>query len=168
MMSNSSLPPRGVFIPTQMIFNTQLSPAVLVTWIKLRCLAWQSWATPPLSLPELASLVGIHPNRLSRQLSALQDISALTLRTHGHDKIVLSFPEDPIAMPENGSPGGNHADSKKQNSLDIESTDLHSYFPRRIMGYLTYDNDGEDYSPFDESGILESIKLEAENCLLSS
>ena len=93
-MAQPLLPPRGIFIPTHMIFNTQFPPAVLVTWIKLRCLAWKGWITPPLSIPELASLIGIHPTRLHKHLSQLLEISALSCRTTQGGKLILSFTEE--------------------------------------------------------------------------
>ena len=108
-MNHSLLPARGIFVPTQMVFNTQLPSVVVVTWIQLRCLAWSGWNTPPFSLPELASLIGIHPARLQRHLSQLQDISALACRSAGDGKLILSFPEEPIVETEhqtssNGNP----------------------------------------------------------------
>ncbi len=94
-----------------MIFDPQLPAAVLVTWIQLRSLAWAGWATPPLSISELASLAGIHSARLNRHLSQLQDISALTCRNAGNGKIVVTFPEEPTVLPENQAEAQNHSSS---------------------------------------------------------
>jgi hypothetical protein len=145
-MAQPLLPPRGIFIPTHMIFNTQLPPAVLVTWIQLRSLAWSGWVTPPLSIPELASLISIHPARLYRHLSHLQDISALSCRTTQDGKLILSFPEEPTAKTDNQAAASIHPGSTVPNSQDRESLDLNSYFPTQILGYLAYQENPEGYA----------------------
>ena len=116
VMNHTLLPERGIFVPIQMIFNTQLPSAVLVTWIQLRCLAWKGWVTPPLSLDELASLVGIHPARLNRHLSQLQGISALTYRSAGNGKLILSFPAEPSVT------AGNQAVSPDLSGVPINNS----------------------------------------------
>jgi hypothetical protein len=146
MMTSALLPPRGIFIPTHMIFNPQLPPAVLVTWIQLRCLAWRGWDTPPFSISELATLIGIHPNRLHKHLSHLKDISALSWRTAGHGKLILSFPEEPSAKPEKHAVPSNFPDTRIQNSEIQELPDSPSYFPSRILGYLSFQEDQEAFS----------------------
>ncbi len=145
------LPPRGIFVPTRMIFNQQLPAAVLVTWIQLRCLAWSGWATPPLSIPELASLTGIHPARLNRHLSQLEEISSLSCRTGVTGKIIISFPEDPIAIPESHAEDRNHVDSTLPSSEQHASPGPSSYFPRQILGYLSFQEDLDEFSDDDLS-----------------
>jgi hypothetical protein len=120
-----------------MIFHPQLPSAVVVTWIKLRSLAWKGWVTPPFSIPELASLTGIHPARLNRHLSQLQDISALSWRTIGNGKIILSFPEEPTAIPEKQTLPSNVSDTLTRNSTQQGSAESPSYFPNQILGYLS-------------------------------
>jgi hypothetical protein len=140
-MTRPLLPPRGIFIPTYMIFNPQLPPAVLVTWIQLRCLAWDGWATHPLSISELAALIAIHPARLTKHLSQLQDISALSCRTAGQGKIIIAFPEEPTIIPENYAEYQNHSGSIFIGSRNQESLDPTSYFPAQILGYLSIQED---------------------------
>ncbi len=159
VMNDSLLPARGIFVPTQMIFNTQLPSAVLVTWIQLRCLAWRGWNTPPFSLPELASLIGIHPARLNRHLSQLQDLSALTCRSTGNGKIILSFPVEPDATTENQTKATEIPDFANPYFHDQESPDRSSYIPDRIMGYLSY---REDQDGFDVTNDLEQLLVERE------
>jgi hypothetical protein len=130
-----------------MIFHPQLPSAVLVTWIQLRCLAWDGWVTPPLSIPELASLIGIHPARLNRHLSQLQGISALSWRAVGHGKIIVAFPEEPFVVPENQTENRNHAGSTFLSSEDQESPP--SYFPPQILGYLSIKENQEVSSDID-------------------
>ena len=145
-MPHPLLPPRGIFIPTHMIFNTQLPPAVLVTWIQLRCLAWKGCVTPPLSISEFASLIAIHPNRLHRHLSQLQDISALSWRTTKNGKLILSFPEEPTVRTKNQASAPIFAGSTIPYSQDQESLEPPSYFPLQILGYLSYQEHPEGFS----------------------
>jgi hypothetical protein len=143
-MNQPLLPPRGIFIPTRMIFYPDLPSTVLVTWIQLRCLAWSGWDTPPFSISELAALIGIHPTRLHRHLSQLQDISALVCHTAGSEKLILSFPEEPTIKTENHAEAPNLPCSTILNSQDRESSDPPSYFPDQIMGYLSIQEDQEE------------------------
>ena len=154
------MPPRGIFIPTHMIFNTQLPPAELVTWIQLRCLAWDGWVTPPFSIPELASLIGIHPNRLHKHLSHLQEISALAWRITKAGKLILSFPEEPAARTVNQPsaailPGASIPYPQGRDTLATPS-----YFPPQILGYLSYPEEPEGFPTLE---VGEDLKLERVN-----
>ena len=160
-MTPPLLPPRGIFIPTHMIFNPQLPPAVLVTWIQLRCLAWAGWVTPPLSISELAALIAIHPARLNRHLSQLQDISALSCRITGHGKIIVAFPEEPTVIPENHAEYENHAGSRFLSSKNQESLDPSSYFPDQILGYLSIQED-QDKSSKSNMAAIDLVDVEEE------
>src|SRR4030042_5903974 len=157
------LPPRGVFVPTYIIFHPELPSAVLTTWIKLRCLAWDGWATTPLSLSELASLIGIHPARLQKHLSQLQGISTLSCRIERNGKIIVSFPEspsikrDPIAGPVD-FPASPVPDSRNS-ELPVPN----SYYPARVMGYLSFDEDQEAFSALESTTDLASGVKEVTN-----
>ena len=155
-MNHSLLPPRGIFVPTQMIFNTQLPTAVLVTWIQLRCLAWRGWSTPPFSLPELASLIGIHPARLQRHLAELQDISTLVCRSAEDGKLILSFPEEPPAETKHQTATTHIPESVSLNSHTRTSSETTSYFPDRILGYISYQ---EEQEPVEITNDLEQINI---------
>jgi hypothetical protein len=138
------LPPRGIFVPTVLIFHDDLPPAPLRTWMQLRCLAWAGWSTPPMSLSEIAAKLGIHPSRLSKHLAQLTDNSALSYHLVGQGKIVITFPDQPPFMPEpdNTFPDSTGDDTFK--SGDRDSTLPASYFPKRILGYISYEDDEED------------------------
>lgn len=144
MQTVTSLPPRGIFVPTYVIFHPELPAAVLVTWIQLRCLAWEAGVTPPLSMAELASITGIHPARLHRHVSQLQAISSLSLQAVGQGKIRISFPKEPQLIPENHRLAQYDTDFLHLNSSGHEIPALASYFPKRILGYLSYENDDEE------------------------
>ena len=49
-MTRPLLPPRGVYVPARMIYDNQLPPALILTWIQLRGLAWGGMVTPPLRM----------------------------------------------------------------------------------------------------------------------
>jgi hypothetical protein len=134
----SPLPPRGIFIPTTMLFHSELPSAVLLTWIQLRALAWKGWSTPPLSLSELASLIGIHPNRLEKHLANLQGLAALSLRSDGNGKLVVSFPEPPALKPAQPAMRSGLPTPSPSSILTKEASSPASYFPRQILGYITY------------------------------
>ena len=142
-MAHPTFLPRGVFVPTHLIFHPELPSAVLVTWIQLRSLAWDSWTTPPMSLPELAAHIGIHHSRLNKHLAQLKDISALSWRNTDYGKIIISFPEEPTAMPENQLEAQNNVGSTIGNTSDRETPIPHSFFPQKILGYLSFEDDEE-------------------------
>jgi hypothetical protein len=158
-MTDSLRPPRGIFVPTQMVFNTQIPSVVVLTWIQLRCLAWRGWVTPPLSLPELASLIGIHPARLQRHLADLQDVSALVCSSNKDGKLVLSFPQEPIAETEPKAANAHGTNPETKHSLDRGSPETASYFPERIMGYLSFQ---EDHNGIDVTSDLEQLLVKTE------
>ncbi len=144
-MHNLPLTPRGIFVPSTMIFHPALPAATLVTWIQLRCLAWRGWQTSPLSLPELASLTGIHPARLQKHLLHLQDISALSIHPVGDGKLVLSFPEHPGTHSDDDTPAQITAVPQVPDLASADMADPPSYFPRRILGYISYQEEqGEE------------------------
>jgi hypothetical protein len=164
-MNHSLLPPRGVFVPTQLIFNTQLPAAVLVTWIQLRCLAWKGWVTPPFTIPELASLISIHPARLNRHLSQLQEISALACRSTEDGKLVLSFPVEPNVKIENTASAPVLSASSHLTSQVRESPESLSYFPARIMGYLSFQDDQDGFNDPIEIKDIILERQKAERCV---
>ena len=168
MNPTSLLPERGIFVPKSMIFHPQLPAAMLVTWIRLRCLAWKGWHTPAFSIPELASLIGIHPARFQRHLSQLQTISALSIHITGGGKLILYFPEQPFVREENDVKTHHLAPSTHSTSEHPESPDQSSYFPDQILGYISYPKEQEQSSNPEHSQNGEAVKLEVESCFLSA
>jgi hypothetical protein len=143
-MIPNTVPPRGIFVPTDLIFHADLPPAPLRTWMQLRCLAWRGWSTPPMSLSEIAAQLGLHPSRLSKHLAQLSDDSALSYRRVGHGKIIITFPDQPAFTPQSGNATPDKARDITVNSADRVTTLPSSYFPRRILGYLSYEEDDEE------------------------
>ena len=71
-MARPTLPPRGYFIPTHMIFRSQMPPAVFLTWLQLRCLTWCGPDLPHFSFAEWVDLTGTSRASLTRHLNWLQ------------------------------------------------------------------------------------------------
>lgn len=157
-MASPLLPPRGIFIPTHLIFHPDLPSAVLVTWIRLRCLTWDGWTTPPMKIIELAAHIGIHHTRLHRHLAQLQDISALSWRITSQGKVILSFPEEPIVKADNLNDGQKSTAYTILNTEDRETPVPSSYFPPKILGYLSFDDDDEGFLNVKE----DTTNMEAE------
>ena len=151
-----------------MIFHSQLPAAVLVTWIQLRCLAWKGWHTPALSIPELASLTGIHPARFQRHLSQLQSISALSIHITGDGKFILSFPEESFVREQNEVKNQNPVTSFLPNSAHTEMPDQSSYFPDQILGYLSYPEEQEQSTIPEHSLNGDAVRVEAETWYLDA
>ena len=68
------LPPRGLFIPTRVLFNTEMPASLKETLLMLMALTWRSdrHVTPLLSLPLLEQLTGKSERSLFGHLQALR------------------------------------------------------------------------------------------------
>ncbi len=161
MNSPLFLPPRGILVPTAIIFHEQLPASALLTWLKLRCLAWRGWQTPAFTLPELASLLGIHPGRLERHLSQLQEVGALSWRILNDGRLVITFPEEPYVVHARHMQAP--APLKTMHSLSDEHNpeELGHYFPEHILGYLSCPDDEPEpsyyfVSSFEQAFIKEN------------
>jgi hypothetical protein len=149
-MTLATLPSRGIYVPTHLIFHPDLPPAVLRTWMQLRCLAWTGWTTPPMTVSELAAHLGIHTSRLYRHLAQLKDNSALSWHITTQGKFIISFPEEPAISRENGTDTRKPAGSAIPTAKDQETPATPSYFPDRILGYLSYQDDDPIFESIDE------------------
>jgi hypothetical protein len=135
------LPPCGIFFPTTMIFNHQLPPSVQFTWIQLFCQAWNGRSTPPLSIQQLVQITGRNQVTLFRHLSRLQSTSALRWHSNRDGRIIISFHDNlsEKSEPSVGFPSLIDSNAANSNNRDI-SQPAH-YFPPRILGYLSYQDD---------------------------
>ncbi len=139
-MTQPSFHSPGVYVPTHLIFHPELPASVLVTWIQLRSLTIDGRVTPPATLPELAARLGIHPSRLNRHMAYLQDLDALSSHEVGGGKIALSFPDQPSILPNQPT----SVQAEKNPPLRViqnPDSSSASYFPSRILGYLSFDDD---------------------------
>ena len=146
MMLPALLPPRGIFIPTQTIFHLKLPPSVLLTWIQLRSLAWDGCVTPPLRIQELTQITGKNQATLLNILSRLKSISSLDWCSTGNGRIIISFPDELSDKPKRSVDILNLPDFKVDNSETRKVPEPAFYFPAKILGYLSYqeDDDSED------------------------
>ena len=159
-MSDLLTSSHGVYVPGLLIFHPDLSAAALLTWVRLRSLAWYGWETPPITLPELAAQLGLHPGRLARHLAQLNDIGALAMRDAGHKKVILSFPEEPILLPIPYQNADSYTSPTHPNLPRDNNVAPASYFPSRILGYLSYDDEQDPLYIEHDRGQLESIEAE--------
>ena len=125
-------PPRGFFIPTRMIFKSQMPPAVFLTWLQLRSLTWCGPDIPPISVQAWVDLTGISRVTFFRHLNCLRNLNALRWHSSSpgkvriifikHDSqanpvILLSENTDSISEPANCSKmDGSKMDSSKMNN----------------------------------------------------
>ena len=165
------LPPRGVFIPTRMIYNLQLPPAAILTWIQLRGLAWDGTVTPPLRMQELAALTGKCRATIFGHMSRLRDMAALSWRTTEQGTIIVWFAGKPSDIFNDLEP--NHPPPRSQNpeskTLDSSHPPSSSSVPGFDSGLIpariqTIENNlgdggGEEGAQIQKSG-LDSRNLE--------
>ena len=92
-MPRPLLPPRGLFVPTAMIFDQTLPETVRFTWILLRCLAWGKSETPMLSMNQLVEIIGKKQSALYKHMAILRDRGVLLWRPAGCGTLIVSFPD---------------------------------------------------------------------------
>ena len=90
-MPSLPLPPRGVFVPTALVYATDLSPAAFHTWVQLRGLAWQGGQTPPCTVQDLSKITGKSPSALYGHLAVLKACGALRWRSTGRGSLTIVF-----------------------------------------------------------------------------
>ena len=93
-MSRPLLPPRGIFIPSTLLYDRKISPAVRDTWSQLRGLAWGQISTPPLTYQQIIEMTGKSQSTLFEHMRLLRITGALQWRSAGSATLIISFPED--------------------------------------------------------------------------
>jgi hypothetical protein len=78
-----------------MIYHPQLPPAVILTWIQLRGLAWGGTVTPPLRMQELTALTGKCQATIYSHMSLLRHMLALSWRSTEQGRIIVTFANEP-------------------------------------------------------------------------
>ena len=130
-----------VRVPAHLVFDSKLPPAVLLTWIQLRAIAHEGEARSPISLGELSRLTGKSQATLYRHMALLKNASALRWRSKCKGSISLTFPETPPAAVGHPLKRRLHPGSASGSTAPSEIANPPSYFPSRILGYLSYDDD---------------------------
>lgn len=85
------LPPRGVFVPTKILFDKSFTPTVRDTAAQLLALSWGSKETPPLSFEQLKEITGKSIPTLYGHLRLLRIRGALRWRTGGNSTFIFSL-----------------------------------------------------------------------------
>lgn len=93
-MAKPILPPQYVNVPSQIVFDKTLQPAVRDTYIQIKALAWGNHATPPMTFKTLAGLTGKSVATLYGHLRILKDRAALQWRAVGDSTFIFSFSAD--------------------------------------------------------------------------
>lgn len=98
-MTRPLLPPRGVFVPTELLFDLSLSSTVRETASQIIALAWGQSETPPLTFEKLHQLTGKSIPTLYGHLRLLQTRGVLRWRSGGSSTFIFSL-EFGIALAE--------------------------------------------------------------------
>lgn len=98
-MTRPLLPPNGIFVPTRLIYDHALPPALLQTWSQLRGLAWGAAVTPDMKFSEIAAILKKSPSTLYRHMSSLRNLDVLSWHTTETGSIIVSFPEQEVIHP---------------------------------------------------------------------
>ena len=93
-------------------------------------------------------------------MAQLQDISALSWRTTSQGKVILSFPKEPTVKADNLNDDQNYTAFTILNTKDRKTPVPSSYFPTKILGYLSFDDDEERLPHLQE----DTTNLEALEC----
>jgi hypothetical protein len=77
-----------------MIYNREVPPSVVYTWIQLRGLAWDRMETPQVSMAQLSDLTGKSQSTLYAHMALLRSWGALRMRPSVKGSIIVAFPAD--------------------------------------------------------------------------
>ena len=115
-MPRPLLPPRGIFVPTEMIYHKEFSPTVIHTWIQLRALAWGHDETPQINILQLSELTGKSRSTIFGHMALLRSWGALRWRSSDLGTIIVTFPADTGEFFLDGDSLPSHADPPIQES----------------------------------------------------
>jgi hypothetical protein len=130
-MPRPLLPPRGVFVPSELIYNPDLSSHPLRTWIQLRGLAWGKSETPQLSMSQLQELLSRSRSTIYGHMALLRSWGALRWRPSENGTLIISFPDslplesDTVSKSrklEKPAPSKTYINIQKNNKTKGEST----------------------------------------------
>jgi len=98
-MPQPSLPPRGYFVPTDLIFDPQLPDPVFRTWLQLHSLTWRGDGSISLLLQGWLDFTGISRATFFRHLAFLRQQGVLRWVTTGPGQIRIIFLPPPLTLP---------------------------------------------------------------------
>jgi len=142
-----------------MIYKSQMPPAVFLTWLQLRGLAWRGTDTPSLCIPDLVELTGKSMVTLTRHLDHLQLMHALRWHSTESGKIIVTFPKQVKSMRESTEPNFqncNIAISKMPPSLNhAVNSDSHQI---PVINLENQASDQNSVAKVDAEGERESLQ----------
>lgn len=119
-MTRPKIPPRGVFVPSKLLFDGHLPqekrmpPVVRDTAVQLMALSWGKDETPPISLSEFSELTGKSIPTLYAHMGLLRLWGALRWRPSGNATII-------VELLDGLRPVGNSENSEVPDSLNHPS-----------------------------------------------
>jgi len=131
-MPRPLLPPRGVFVPSELIYDPLLSSHPLRTWIQLRGLAWGRSETPQLSMAQLQEMLAKSRSTIYGHMALLRSWGALRWRSSENGTLIISFPDglpSPLAGPESGEPEKPAPSSARIDHHNIRDIEIESPVP---------------------------------------
>lgn len=139
------IPLPDISIPASLLFKPEFPAGVLLTLIQLVALSASDSASSSLSLQELSELTGKSQRTLSRHIHQLVSSNGLALRSLGQGRFSVFFPDAPSHQAIYPLIHQAHSFSGHPHPHDPKYPEFNSYFPEKIMGYISYqdDQDGE-------------------------
>jgi len=83
------MPPRGVFVPSSILYDKEMPSALRDTYLQILGLSWGKKETPELSVKQLSSLLGKSQATIYGHLASLRDRCALRWRNAGEGTIIV-------------------------------------------------------------------------------
>jgi hypothetical protein len=136
--------PSSLLVPLSLIYDPDLSPAAVHTWMQLRGLAGAAGSTPPLNLAETGAALGKSQSALYQHMALLRSKGALHWHSAGKGQVVFTFPSDD--PPGEGS-------SCSQNTALYPPSLHHSAFPEFGNPERASLKDSFDSDSFDSDSI---------------
>lgn len=90
-MTKPLIPPHYVNVPTDMLFNCDLSEAIKDTYYKMRAFAWGKDETPILAWKDVLEAVGKKRSTIYQHLGVLRDTNWLLFSSTQHSCIQVRF-----------------------------------------------------------------------------
>jgi|GEM_PF-4514018 len=118
-MAGQLIPPRYVNVPSKIIYDEAVQPAVRDTYVQLRGLAWGKEETPPLSMEQITNILHKSRSTLYGHLTILRDQGWLQFSTAQTLTIVVQFIDEPY----------DEKDSRNSDSVNFinSTTDLKNF-----------------------------------------
>jgi len=95
-MAGPLIPPRYVNVPSKIIYDGAVQPAIRDTYVQLRGLAWGKEETPPLSMEQLINILHKSRATIFGHLKSLRDQGWLQFSTAQAHTMIVQFIDDPM------------------------------------------------------------------------